>query len=290
MKKKLLILTFLLILPLFLKANFIGLNQGSKPMAMGGAYTALANDPTAVFWNPAGLTQLDNYQVIASHQNLFGIDNLYNEMAAVTFPFYKINWGVGWRQVNLINTYYEQIISLSVAKAFVVSGQKEIRLGFTLKNMAAVVSDDFAEADNPSTDILGIDFPGKFSADMGLQYRPNPRFGLGFILENIIEPEFEFVSESEKVKRNFRLGATYNWRDNANFVLDYEWNRDRSLWHIGAELWFFDVFAPRIGMNGEDLTVGFGIKTKKWIFDGAVLTNKNLGSTYRISFGLIFEK
>lgn len=290
MKKKLSVFTVLIILPLILQANFIGLNKGSKAMAMGGAYTALVDDATAVFWNPAAISQIDNYQIIASHQTLFGIDDLYNEMAALSFPLLNRQWGLGWRQVNLLDNYYEQIISFSTSHSFMLSAHNRINVGVSLKNMAAIVSDDFADASNPSTDLFGIDFPGKFDFDLGLQFFPKGNFALGFLAENLLEPRFKFVTESEKVLRNYRLGATYNWRGNANFVLDYEWNADRSNWHVGGELWFFDIFAPRIGMNGEDLTIGFGIKTNRWLFDGAVLTNKNLGSTYRISFGLIFEK
>lgn len=42
-----------------LSANGLNLNGfGSRATAMGGAYVGLANDYTAVFWNPAGLAQL----------------------------------------------------------------------------------------------------------------------------------------------------------------------------------------------------------------------------------------
>ncbi|MBD3179929.1 MAG: hypothetical protein GF417_10180 [Candidatus Latescibacteria bacterium] len=38
--------------------EFLRYGAGARAMAMGGAYTALADDATAVFWNPAGLAQL----------------------------------------------------------------------------------------------------------------------------------------------------------------------------------------------------------------------------------------
>lgn len=41
-------------------ANGLNLNGfGARATAMGGAYVSLANDVTAIFWNPAGLAQLD---------------------------------------------------------------------------------------------------------------------------------------------------------------------------------------------------------------------------------------
>ncbi len=47
---------FLLLLTLGLLANGLNLNSlGSRAQAMGGAYVAIADDPSAVFWNPAGI-------------------------------------------------------------------------------------------------------------------------------------------------------------------------------------------------------------------------------------------
>lgn len=40
-----------------------GYEQGAKAKGMGGAFTGVADDPTAVFYNPAGIVQLDGTQV-----------------------------------------------------------------------------------------------------------------------------------------------------------------------------------------------------------------------------------
>ena len=39
---------------------------GVRAMGMGGAYTAIAEDFTATFWNPAGLAQITKRQVCAA--------------------------------------------------------------------------------------------------------------------------------------------------------------------------------------------------------------------------------
>ncbi len=50
-------LIFLFVLSLGLLANGLNLNSlGSRAQAMGGAYVAVAEGPSAVFWNPAGIT------------------------------------------------------------------------------------------------------------------------------------------------------------------------------------------------------------------------------------------
>jgi hypothetical protein len=46
-------------------------NLGSRGYAMGGAYTALVDDSTAVFWNPAGLAQIHRQEVNAYFETLF---------------------------------------------------------------------------------------------------------------------------------------------------------------------------------------------------------------------------
>lgn len=55
MKKMLLILSLLF----FTSASAYAFGIGARAMAMGGAYTALANDITSAYWNPAGLVHSD---------------------------------------------------------------------------------------------------------------------------------------------------------------------------------------------------------------------------------------
>ncbi|MFQ6616089.1 MAG: OmpP1/FadL family transporter [Fidelibacterota bacterium] len=43
---------------------------GSRALAMGGAYAGLADDYTAVYWNPAGLGLMKKYQFFAEFSNL----------------------------------------------------------------------------------------------------------------------------------------------------------------------------------------------------------------------------
>lgn len=38
--------------------------HGARAKAMGGAFTAVANDPSAIYWNGEGLTQLNGTQLM----------------------------------------------------------------------------------------------------------------------------------------------------------------------------------------------------------------------------------
>lgn len=70
MKSRLFLFTFLsLLISAELFAGGFQLNiRGAKAVAMGGAFTAVANDPSAVYWNAAGLTQMKGTNfMLSSH-------------------------------------------------------------------------------------------------------------------------------------------------------------------------------------------------------------------------------
>ena len=51
-------------------AAFLDVGVGARGIGMGGAYTALADDSSAVYWNPAGLARLEKREVSVSHAEL----------------------------------------------------------------------------------------------------------------------------------------------------------------------------------------------------------------------------
>ena len=57
-------------------AKFLSLGIGPRANAMGGAYTAVANDPYALYWNPAGIASLDQFEALFTFTNLFAGINL----------------------------------------------------------------------------------------------------------------------------------------------------------------------------------------------------------------------
>lgn len=50
-------------------ASFLKIGVGSRAAAMGNAYVSLANDATALFWNPAGISNIQGTQVGISYNN-----------------------------------------------------------------------------------------------------------------------------------------------------------------------------------------------------------------------------
>ena len=59
MKSRLILLSvFALLISTSLFAGGFQLNEhGARAMALGGAFTGVANDPSAVYWNGAGISQ-----------------------------------------------------------------------------------------------------------------------------------------------------------------------------------------------------------------------------------------
>ncbi len=69
--KRILAATAAMLLATGLAANGLNLNGvGSKAIAMGGAFIGLADDYSAVFWNPAGLTQIKSPTLFLFETNL----------------------------------------------------------------------------------------------------------------------------------------------------------------------------------------------------------------------------
>ena len=56
-------------------ASFLEIEVGARAVGMGGAFMAVANDATAIYWNPAGLARLSGGEAILCHNRwLAGIN------------------------------------------------------------------------------------------------------------------------------------------------------------------------------------------------------------------------
>jgi len=61
--------------------GFLFREVGARPSSMGGAYTAIANEPSAVFYNPAGLGFLPNSPLLISSLSTLGFGRTQTSMA-----------------------------------------------------------------------------------------------------------------------------------------------------------------------------------------------------------------
>ncbi|MBC8175047.1 MAG: PorV/PorQ family protein [Candidatus Marinimicrobia bacterium] len=51
--------------------QFLKIGVGSRALAMGGAFAAIASDASALYWNPAGISRTKNNHVLFDHTNWF---------------------------------------------------------------------------------------------------------------------------------------------------------------------------------------------------------------------------
>ncbi len=63
---------------------------GARALGMGGAFTAVADDPSATFWNPAGLATLADKEILLMHSERFG-DLIDRDFISYTQP---VSWNV----------------------------------------------------------------------------------------------------------------------------------------------------------------------------------------------------
>ena len=270
-------ITFIIFLiPIFLFGNFIGMNNGARSLGMGNAFVALSDGGSAIFYNPAGLARTKQINVTASLQDLYGISDLSSSMIALSFPTPIVRTGIAVQRINLLDVYSEQILYLSAA-SIIKPKNIPIRFGVSLKYESAKI-EDYEDATSP----FDFDF------DFGVLIDLSDNLFFGYSIKHLLKPEFKFISSTDQLPIIQSTGICYNWRGAVNLLADYLWDENDSRWSVGSEIWFYDIFAARLGMFDEKLTVGFGLDTKKWSLDTAVLSHEQLGSTYRISLGINF--
>ena len=63
---------------------------GARALAMGGAFTAVADDPSTTFWNPAGLADREQREILLMHAERFG-DLIDRDFVTYTQP---VDWNL----------------------------------------------------------------------------------------------------------------------------------------------------------------------------------------------------
>jgi hypothetical protein len=75
-------------------ATFLEIGVGARAMAMGGSYVAVANDPTALYYNPSGIVWMKGIQVEVMHNEWF-VDSDYDFIGLVVpLPFLDSSIGL----------------------------------------------------------------------------------------------------------------------------------------------------------------------------------------------------
>lgn len=72
-------------------AKFLSIGIGPRANAMGGAFTSVANDASALYWNPAGMAELTKYEAMFTYTSLF--ENLDINLNYIALVIPTEDWG-----------------------------------------------------------------------------------------------------------------------------------------------------------------------------------------------------
>ena len=65
-------------------AQFLKIGVGARAMGLGGSFTALANDVSTLYWNPAGITNINGFSLAVTHTEWFA--EISHDFVGVVYP------------------------------------------------------------------------------------------------------------------------------------------------------------------------------------------------------------
>src|SRR3990172_5369825 len=65
-------------------AQFLKIGVGARAMGLGGSFTAIANDVSSLYWNPAGITNIPEFSLSVSHTEWFA--DISHDFAGIVYP------------------------------------------------------------------------------------------------------------------------------------------------------------------------------------------------------------
>ena len=244
--------------------EFLNYAIAPRSLGMGKAFTALADDIQACYFNPAGLYQLNAQEVMMAHSQLYGARLEYvgwalPTRAMGTFGVSLVNFGSeGIDSRGPDNHQYETYFYEENAfiAAYAYNPWQFLGFGANLK----LITKDLAEYSGVG---LGADVAA-------LVKLPRP-FSFGLVLQNLLQPELTLGDIPEYYPRNLRAGAAVRLLDDrvkldADLVVtDFANSSRRSLEpHGGIEFAVLpDVLIPRVGLDANEISLGLGVH-KVW--------------------------
>jgi hypothetical protein len=187
--------------------SVLNFGPGARAMGLGRAYAAVADDPTAVFWNPSGLEFVPRMSFTLFHTSLYEGTNY--DFIGFVYPTLRFGTvGIGFARLGIgdipvvdrfnvrqgSSSFETSEIYISYAKAL----PWNLTTGLTFK-----IDRQQFEFENLVTGGIGL--------DLGLMYRPQTESGLlnnfsfGFQFQNLIKPELKLGPQTETLPALYRL-------------------------------------------------------------------------------------
>lgn len=292
------------------RRHFLSEGPGPAAGALGKAFTALADDATAIYYNPAGLP-LQRGTIYAEHTPVFG-GGRYN-FIGFHYPSRIGSFGFGLLQyatddIETRRRVEDMPTSATASQTvFFIPFGMQWKVG-TLGRMAGSVSVKRIESK------LASRSDGGYGADVGLLYSKfinnifgftDPNLRLGLSLKNFIEPSITLISDRERLPRDYKAGVAISGRifpryqnsrnemvhDKLTLTVDASRQSSRLPLSWGIEYAFHELIPLRFGMD-KDVTVGLGYGTSDqatmpFKIDYSVMMTA-LAPQHRFSFSYFF--
>jgi tetratricopeptide (TPR) repeat protein len=276
---------------------------GARAMALGSAFTAMADDPTAVFWNPAGLEFIDQQSATLFHASLW--EGTSYDFLGYVFPTLNVGTlGLGIGRIGVgdiqeTDQEYRKLGKFSQQEIHLfLSYAKKMPLNITPGISLRIVRrawDNLQQMGNLADNGIGI--------DLGIMYRPDwlgspwlQDWSVGFNLQNLLAPQLKEGLGSDVFPVTFKLGFFKKLRlvggEATNIVLDFDYSARRDLrLHLGTEYNVPQLGSLLIGYGAGGFSIGAGMEYRMFQFEYAYGRNEYsdlLAPVHRISLSVNF--
>jgi tetratricopeptide (TPR) repeat protein len=234
------------------------LGVGSRALGMGGGFTAMGNDASTVFYNPAGLARVHYNEISLMYVSLFEETGYSTGLWSLPLSR-RTGVGFGFMRIGT-----DEIIKRE--GGFTVGefdySQSQAMLGFGWQSPWRVSFGATLKAVNQSLD----DFSDwALAADLGAVADIGEYISVGVMARDLIEPELRLNNASEIIPRSFVWGAALDRfrpvdRIALSAAVDVEKFENRSLQlHAGGEVTINDRYSVRAGYDRDNFAAGLGL-------------------------------
>jgi Long-chain fatty acid transport protein len=209
--------------------------HAAKAMAMGGTFTAIANDPSALYFNGAGITQLDGTQIllgttmIAPFSSFRGVTPAIDEYKMVNqyfFPshFYithKLNkdlavglgfttpfglgtkWDDNWIGKYLALETTVETFVFTPTVAYKLLDELSVSAGFTYSFAYVKMTKKSPQSPFAGDALVSLDGNDKaaFGYSLGVLYKPTNKLSVGVALRSKIKYNMEGTADATGAKQ-----------------------------------------------------------------------------------------
>ncbi|MFH1563344.1 MAG: PorV/PorQ family protein [Nitrospirota bacterium] len=266
------------------------LGADARALSMGKAYVSIAQGPSALYWNPAGLTQTNQKGFSLLHSNLFW-DTSY-DFIGYCYPTPRSGvFGLGVFRLN-VTDIEERDPRNNLINPSLENEQLEYIFSYSRE---LVPSFSYGLSLNLNTHKIYSYSATGVGVDVGMLYRPNGRFNglaIGANLQNLLEPTLKLKDDTTKYPMNLKAGISY-YRQltdklDDEFIISIDVDKSRLTKlkrHAGIEYSLYKTLSLRAGLDQEDWTYGFGLGYKGFRFDYAY-AGQELEDTHKFAVNL----